>query len=63
MTATDCPQCGSRFECGASIDSTPCWCASLPALPTQELGRLAASCYCPACLRARLTELEGLEPS
>jgi hypothetical protein len=36
---------------------------SLPALPPQELGRQAASCYCPACLRMRLTELGLLEPS
>jgi hypothetical protein len=63
MTATQCPQCGSRFECGAQPSNTPCWCVSLPALPPQELGRLAASCYCPACLRARLTELGLLEAS
>ena len=63
MTATDCPQCGSAFECGAQPSHMPCWCVSLPALPPQELGRLAATCYCPACLRMRLTELGLLEPS
>ena len=63
MTATECPQCGSRFECGAQLSDTPCWCVSLPALPPQELGRQAASCYCPSCLGARLKELGLLEPS
>lgn len=55
--ATTCPRCGRSFDCGAQDSSKPCWCASLPLLPPEELGRLAATCYCPDCLKARLAEL------
>jgi hypothetical protein len=60
---SECPQCGKRFECGmadvsanagTSAAASPCWCTTLPMLPASLLGRDAASCYCPDCLRALL---------
>src|SRR4051812_39734536 len=44
--ATRCSRCGAGFACGASDCSTPCWCASYPAVDPVE----GASCLCPACL-------------
>ncbi len=53
MPATNCPQCGTSFECCPQPDQR-CWCLDLPPLPANLLGKEAAGCYCPACLRARL---------
>jgi predicted Fe-S protein YdhL (DUF1289 family) len=46
--ATRCSRCGAEFACGASDCSTPCWCASYPAVDPVE----GASCLCPECLAA-----------
>ena len=44
--ASRCSRCGEAFTCGATDCSTPCWCASYPAITPAE----GASCMCPACL-------------
>ena len=51
-----CVSCGAGFDCGM-VDAaapSPCWCTALPPLPAEQLGRDAAGCYCPDCLRALL---------
>ncbi|MCK9389706.1 MAG: cysteine-rich CWC family protein [Sulfuritalea sp.] len=56
--ANRCPQCGARFRCGMEGGDKECWCASLPALlplpAKSDPASPAASCLCPACLKARL---------
>lgn len=53
-----CPQCGAEFRCGMQGGDKECWCASLPAMsPVPATGAgdtAAATCFCPACLKARL---------
>ncbi len=51
-----CAKCGAGFDCGMveANAPSPCWCTALPPLPAGWLGREAAACYCPACLRALL---------
>ena len=61
MTATTCPQCGAAFQCSPQPDQR-CWCLDLPPLPVDQLGREAAGCYCPACLRNKLDQV-GLMPT
>jgi predicted Fe-S protein YdhL (DUF1289 family) len=46
--AEQCSRCGESFVCGATDCSTPCWCASYPAVDPVA----GASCLCPACLAA-----------
>lgn len=53
-----CPQCGAQFRCGMEGGDDECWCSALPPLlpvpATSDPGLAAASCLCPACLKARL---------
>ena len=42
-----CVNCGTEFACGANDPTTPCWCASYPAV---EPAGDASSCLCPSCL-------------
>jgi hypothetical protein len=57
-----CPQCGAQFRCGMEGGDSECWCVSLPAflpLPAKaDRGPIAASCFCPLCLKARLKSVE-----
>ena len=58
---SDCVRCGKTFQCGM-VDAgapDPCWCTTLPPLPASALGREAAGCYCPDCLRALLAGTNG----
>ena len=53
-----CPRCGASFSCGMVDDpaAQPCWCTRLPVLSPSALDDAtangAATCFCPACLRA-----------
>jgi hypothetical protein len=55
-----CTECGAAFSCGmadAGADQ-PCWCSSMPKLPAEALAASdAATCRCPACLKAWIAEL------
>lgn len=55
---SQCEKCGKAFECGMADAgaASPCWCVALPPLPKDRLGRDAAGCYCPACLKQLLDE-------
>lgn len=56
MTASQCPDCGRSFECGADAEGT-CWCADYPRVPVSFD---ASGCRCPACLARRIAgALEG----
>lgn len=56
MSLKICAQCETSFEC-SSQDSTPCWCADLPAiLPLYPNN----GCLCSKCLRSRINvEIES----
>lgn len=62
---SECVKCGKAFDCGvADAGSTsPCWCTALPPLPRELLGREAAGCYCPDCLRRLLDAVPGIKGS
>ena len=58
---SQCANCGLEFQCGLSDSgNAACWCMQLPnhhALPasgdtSDQTGM--SSCFCPACLKARL---------
>ncbi len=51
-TASTCPRCGAKFQCGRD-DPAGCWCATLPALDPRRYYAVAG-CLCEACLRALL---------
>ncbi len=57
-----CVACGNEFQCGMADAGAPdpCWCTRLPTLPAEQLKAAAdsgkAGCYCPDCLRARVTD-------
>jgi hypothetical protein len=59
--ASRCNRCGQPFTCGLLAGVAPCWCASLPALPGTRLDP-AATCLCPACLKARLDTADAMAP-
>jgi hypothetical protein len=48
-----CERCGAVFRCGALAGDARCWCASLPALPSERL-RSGAGCLCAGCLAAEI---------
>ncbi|HEU5434796.1 MAG TPA: cysteine-rich CWC family protein [Telluria sp.] len=58
-----CSRCGAPFTCAmadGADPATPCWCVSLPAVvpvPALDNG-VGAACWCPACLRDHIAELE-----
>ncbi len=58
---SSCATCGANFDCGMADANaaSPCWCTTLPPLPAEWLGREAAACYCPSCLRALLAAAQG----
>jgi hypothetical protein len=46
------------------IAAEPCWCTALPILPVGALplsgdGAVAATCFCPDCLRAHISALQA----
>lgn len=49
-----CPNCGTRFVCGAEAGLQTCWCMEKPtgAFDSDAGGH----CFCPACLDKRLSE-------
>lgn len=52
-----CPGCGASFVCGAAAGLQVCWCMEKPSgLFAMEEG---GSCYCPACLDRRISELSA----
>jgi len=52
-----CAGCGAAFDCGAVAGLQTCWCMEKPAgLLAMEAG---SSCYCPACLDKRISELSS----
>ncbi|MDB5754593.1 MAG: hypothetical protein JWR56_1021 [Massilia sp.] len=52
-----CSRCGAGFGCAmADGCDHPCWCTALPAavpVPGQP-----AACWCPACLKQHIAEIE-----
>jgi hypothetical protein len=52
-----CSRCGATFVCGAVAGLAACWCREKPKLSCGPPD-LGASCYCPACLEQRLTDLK-----
>ncbi|MHB1199327.1 MAG: nicotinate-nucleotide--dimethylbenzimidazole phosphoribosyltransferase [Polaromonas sp.] len=53
-----CPRCGAGFRCGNVAGDAQCWCAQLPhvmplpvAASPPSSRPIAASCFCPACLK------------
>ncbi|MES2535321.1 MAG: cysteine-rich CWC family protein [Pseudomonadota bacterium] len=59
-----CSRCGAVFSCGMvdGVASDPCWCTALPALPAAALAESpnspeGFSCFCPDCLRVKITDL------
>jgi hypothetical protein len=58
-----CTHCGLEFSCGmadaGAEPGQPCWCAAMPKVPAEALAASdAASCRCPACLKAWIAALE-----
>ncbi|QGZ40477.1 cysteine-rich CWC family protein [Pseudoduganella flava] len=64
-----CTRCGATFHCAlgdgnGAPDAEPCWCTALPpAVPVpvpgaDEVQAEAVGCWCPACLRRHIDELE-----
>lgn len=58
---SECVRRGKTFQCGMADAGAPepCWCTTLPPLPASQLGREAAGCYCPECLRTLLAGAHG----
>lgn len=55
-TVKTCSNCGTAFPCGAMDANNNCWCNTLPNIvPLPEQG----DCLCPACLKAKIKEMEG----
>lgn len=50
-----CPGCGQHFACGALNGEQRCWCMAQPVGACEPTP--GASCFCPACLKARSGEL------
>ncbi|MBI4741187.1 MAG: cysteine-rich CWC family protein [Betaproteobacteria bacterium] len=49
-----CPGCGQSFTCGAVNGDARCWCMEQPSGVFEPSA--GASCYCPACLNARINQ-------
>ncbi|HQR78270.1 MAG TPA: cysteine-rich CWC family protein [Burkholderiaceae bacterium] len=52
-----CSACGAEFVCGVE-DPEGCWCARLPAVPSDGLVS-GAGCLCERCLLARIASASG----
>jgi hypothetical protein len=57
--STRCSGCGAEFSCGRD-DPAGCWCARLPALPSNRYDA-AAGCLCEGCLR-RMLDAAATQP-
>ncbi|WP_156781874.1 cysteine-rich CWC family protein [Leptospira tipperaryensis] len=46
-----CPRCGSRFECGAAIDSCACFSVNLSPEAKKIIQENYVDCLCVPCLQ------------
>ncbi|MES2899701.1 MAG: cysteine-rich CWC family protein [Pseudomonadota bacterium] len=50
-----CARCGAQFGCAMADGlEAPCWCLSMPPVVAVPAADAAASCWCPACLKAHI---------
>jgi hypothetical protein len=61
-----CTRCGASFGC-AMLDGSdgPCWCTELPPVvpvPGAADTATGAGCWCPACLRQHIAQLQKASP-
>jgi hypothetical protein len=61
VSSVRCARCRRVFDCGARGDRSACWCASMPALPTDSL-EPASGCLCPECLADAIARAQAAAP-